>query len=33
MFFPTWKKNSKNLGEEKKIVVLIWNDERCGGKQ
>jgi hypothetical protein len=31
-FFPLGKK-FKKLGRGEKIIVLIWNDERCGGKQ
>jgi hypothetical protein len=27
------EKKFKKLGRGKKIVVLIWNDERCVGKQ
>jgi hypothetical protein len=27
------EKKFKKLGRGEKIVVLIWNDERCVGKQ
>lgn len=33
MFLPTWKKKFEKLGRGEKIIVLIWNDERCVGKQ
>ncbi len=31
--FSHLEKKFKKLGRGKKIVVLIWNDERCVGKQ
>jgi hypothetical protein len=27
------EKKFKKLGRGEKIIVLIWNDEKCGGKQ